>query len=112
MGTLSKAVIPDPTSLPAASGLAPRPLPSAGPTFADLPPCAPPLSVMKSRLQPQQPSLSAPSHSALPGAFLLPRRTQSAPYSFLGGRPSNLLPFLCFTRFPPLRRHPFWLLRF
>lgn len=39
VGTLSKAVTPDPTSLPATSGPTPCPLPSAGPTFAeDLPP--------------------------------------------------------------------------
>ena len=39
VGTLSKAVTPDPISFPATSGPTPCPLPSAGPTFAeDVPP--------------------------------------------------------------------------
>ena len=113
----SKAVTPDPSSFPATSGLTPRPLPSAAPTFAeDLPPHISPLS---------QNALCSPS-----SRLSLRHHTQHSPrrfccygrgfataiqllHSFLTSRPSNLLiiSVLC-SEFPPTCRHPFWLLRF
>ena len=77
------------------------------------------LSITKRPLQPQQPSLSASSHSTPPAAFLLPRlrlcqgRHTQLLYSFLTSQPSNLLiiSVVC-CEFPPIRQHPFWLLRF